>query len=135
MKVFRSLFPELSRRGVEDHYYAIEALKVLDVLNPAAHVAAPQKARWFCPGDEGSHWKWTLLAALGRIGHPGTIRIFAQRLVELQLDVKPAISLLKKWRAGRDPVLAMALARLRDNPINYETLEKLAHDAAVKACR
>src|SRR5208282_4926950 len=69
-----------SRRGREDYYYGIVALKVLGVL-PKEGEAKPENARWFCPGYD--RWHWSLLAALGRVQHPIAMEIFAERLVHV----------------------------------------------------
>lgn len=102
-------YPELhSDRGRANRAYAYRALEVLKIkgtppVDGADSLFLPPKLRGLCNRYGDFHYE--LLAALGRVKHRDTLRVFAERICEVEGSVQEKIRLVRRWRQGFDQIV------------------------------
>ena len=94
-----SLFPEIrTRRGQLNKMFGIRALRALR-KDPAF--------QWLCSTEQAisrgeSKMHFSILAELGRVDDEDAIRDFAREMCKRKPRTKDAISLIRRWRTGKD---------------------------------
>ena len=89
-----------SRLGKVNRYYAMKAAGALVVDHPDGKKAGRAAYVWLVSEDD-SRWKFTILAELGRMGDPETIRAMSARVCELKPKTADAVLMIRRTRLGR----------------------------------
>lgn len=92
-----SVYPDLVERARQNRFYAMEAANALGISFKQGSQVIPAY-RYLYSGNI-RHTKWSVLAALGRIGDPEAIRILAAKLCKAQLSAHDAVTQVSIWRA------------------------------------
>jgi hypothetical protein len=95
-----SLFNEVkTHRGKTDCLYRQRAFNLLEKDGRFAWVADGAKARSGSPDA----WKPSILVELGRIPNDEDLKVIALRICELKPKTKEAVSMIRRFRLGREP--------------------------------